>query len=333
MTGVKVAVGSLGGTITMTSSRPDGRDVSPSLNAADLVRVLPDSTGIDVQTTTLASVPGAWLTFDDVGNTLEWARAVVSEGASGAVVVQGTDTIEETAYLIDLFWERPEPLIVTGAMRSAEALGADGPANLAAAIAVAADPSSRDRGVLVVMNDEIHAAARVRKTHSSAPNAFRSPTFGPVGYVVSGAPAYGGRAIRSTPLPGRRPATARVALLETVLGDRGELLEIVAAAGYDGVVVAGFGVGHVSNALADAIEQASVVPVVVASRTGAGTTHVDTYGFAGSESDLLSRGAILAGWLDPRKARLLLCCLLGAGSSRAEIADEFRVRGGMSADS
>lgn len=332
MSGDKIAVGSLGGTITMTSSQPDGRNVSPSLGAADLIRMLSHSTVTDVQTTTLASVPGAWLTFDDIGETLDWARAVVSEGASGAVVVQGTDTIEETAYLIDLYWDRPEPLIVTGAMRSAEALGADGPANLAAAIAAAADHASRDRGVLVVLNDEIHAAARVRKTHSSAPNAFRSPTFGPVGYVVSGAPVYAGRMARPRPLPGQRPATARVALLETVLGDRGELLETVAAAGYDGVVVAGFGVGHVSSALADAIEHASDIPVVVASRTGAGTTHEDTYGFAGSESDLVSRGAIMAGWLDARKARLLLCCLLGAGSSRTEITGEFRIRGGAPAD-
>jgi L-asparaginase len=332
MNGSRVAVASLGGTITMTSSRPDGRDVAPSLDAADLMRLLPDFAVADVQTTTLASVPGAWLTFDNIVETLDWARSAVSAGASGAVVVQGTDTIEETAYLLDLYWERAEPLIVTGAMRSAQALGADGPANLAAAIAVAADTSSRDRGVLVVLNDEIHAAARVRKNHSSAPNAFCSPGFGPAGCVVAGDAVYGGQSARARPLPGRTPAPARVALLETVLGDRGELLEIVAGAGYDGVVVAGFGVGHVSDAFADVIERASHLPVVVASRTGAGTTHESTYGFAGSESDLIARGAILAGWLDARKARILLCCLLGAGGSREKIGAEFQARGSMTAD-
>ena len=332
MTGTRVAVASLGGTITMTSSRPDGRDVAPSLDAADLMRLLPDSAVVDVQTATLASVPGAWLTFDNVAETLDWARSAVSAGAAGAVVVQGTDTIEETAYLLDLYWERQEPLIVTGAMRSAQALGADGPANLAAAIAVAAAPSSRDRGVMVVLNDEIHAAARVRKTHSSAPNAFCSPAFGPAGYVVAGNVSYGGRSARTRPLLGSRPRSARVALVETVLGDRGELLEIVAGAGYDGVVAAGFGVGHVSDAFADVIERIPQLPVVVASRTGAGPTHESTYGFAGSESDLISRGAIMAGWLDARKARILLCCLLGAGSSRAEIDAEFDIRGRMVAD-
>lgn len=332
MTATRVAVASLGGTITMTSSRPDGRDVAPSLDAADLMRLLPDSAVVDVQTATLASVPGAWLTFDNVADTLDWARSAASAGAAGAVVVQGTDTIEETAYLLDLYWERHEPLIVTGAMRSAQALGADGPANLAAAIAVAADPTSRDRGVMVVLNDEIHTAARVRKTHSSAPNAFCSPAFGPAGYVVAGKVSYGGRSGRARPLPGPHPRSARVALLETVLGDRGELLEIVAGAGYDGVVAAGFGVGHVSDAFADAIERVSHLPVVVASRTGAGPTHESTYGFAGSESDLISRGAIMAGWLDARKARILLCCLLGAGSGRAEIGAEFHVRGNMIAD-
>ena len=330
MNGARVAVASLGGTITMTSSRPDGRDVAPSLDATDLIRLLPDSAVADVQSTTLMSVPGAWLRFDDIAETLDCARSAVLAGASGAVVVQGTDTIEETAYLLDLYWERAEPLIVTGAMRSAHALGADGPANLAAAIAVAADPSSRDRGALVVLNDEIHLAAFVRKNHSSAPNAFCSPAFGPSGYIVAGYPVYGGRSARTRPLPNRPAVPARVALLETTLGDRGELLEIVANAGYDGAVVAGFGVGHVSAAFADVIERASQLPVVVASRTGAGSTHESTYGFAGSESDLISRGAILAGWLDARKARILLSCLLGAGDSRADIRGEFHARGRMS---
>jgi len=330
MNGARVAVASLGGTITMTSSRPDGRDVAPALDATDLIRLLPDSAVADVQTTTLASIPGAWLQFENIAETLDWARSAVRAGAGGAVVVQGTDTIEETAYLLDLYWGHAEPLVVTGAMRSAHALGADGPANLAAAIAVAADPSSRERGVLVVLNDEIHHATWVRKSHSSAPNAFCSTAFGPTGYIAAGYPVYGGRSARARPLPDRPAAPARVALLETTLGDRGELLEMVANAGYDGAVVAGFGVGHVSAAFADVIERASQLPVVVASRTGAGSTHESTYGFAGSESDLISRGAILAGWLDARKARILLSCLLGAGGSRADIRGEFDVRGRMS---
>jgi L-asparaginase len=313
----------------MTSPRPDGLDVAPSLDAAELIRLLPDPAMVDVQATTLASVPGAWLSFDDIVQTLEWARSAVIAGASGVVVVQGTDTIEETAYLLDLYWERDEPLIVTGAMRHAQALGADGPANLATAITVAAEPSSRDRGVLVVLNDEIHAAARVRKNHSSVPNAFCSPNFGPLGYLLAGRTVFGGRPVRTHPLRGGVVASARVALLETVLGDRGELLEIVADAGYDGVVVAGFGVGHVSNAFADVVERVSHLPVVIASRTGSGPTHESTYGFAGSESDLKSRGAVLAGWLDARKARILLCCLLGAGHSRAQIAAAFQTRGQM----
>lgn len=324
MNATRVAVAWLSGKIAMSSSGPDS-DIAAALGAADLTRLPRDSAEVTVQTTTLANVSGACLTFQDIVKTLNWARSTVDAGVSAAVVVQGTDTIEETAYLLDLYWDRPEPIVVTGAMRSAHAHGADGPANLAAAIAVATSWSSRNRGVLVVMSDEIHAAARVRQSHSSAPNAFCSTMFGPVGYVVAGYPVYREPHIRARKLPSPPSEPAHVALLETSFGDRGELLEIVAGAGYDGVVVAGFGAGYVSDAFADRIESLSQLTIVVASRTGAGTTNVG----ADSGFDLNSRGAILAGWLDARKARILLCCLLGVGSSRAEIGAEFHIRGFM----
>ncbi len=245
------------------------------------------------------------------------------------VLVQGTDTLEETAYLLDLFWDKPQPLVVTGAMRSPQRAGSDGPANLMAAVTTAAAPASRGLGVLVVMNDEIHAAARVAKTDSMAVEAFRSPVFGPLGRLVEGTPVYGNR-------PGRHPAlegpvgtaSTRVALLITHLGDDGELLRLVTSAGYDGVVLASLGVGHVPTEVAEAVSVAAArMPVVFASRTGGGTTARETYGFVGSERDLLGRGAIGAGWLTPVKARLLLWTLLAQGRERDEIAEQLVLRG------
>jgi L-asparaginase len=325
-----VVVASLGGTITMTPASA-GAAVTPSLQAADLLGAVP---GLDevahLTAATLRTEPGAWLTPPDVVAVGEWARSQVADGgAHGIVVVQGTDTIEETAYLLGLHWDRSEPLVVTGAMRAPSAAGADGPANLLAATVVAASAEARDRGALVVLNDDVHAAVRVRKTDTVAMHAFSSAPFGPVGRVHERRVTFAGGSARWPALPipvaGRAP---RVALLETCLGDRGDLLRMAADDGYDGIVVAGFGAGHVSAAMAEVVSEViERCPVVLASRTGGGPVLTGTYGFVGSESDLLARGVVPAGWLDPRKARLLLWALLAAGADAEEIRGTVTARG------
>lgn len=324
-----VAVGSLGGTITMTS-RPGERGVQPEMRAEDLVAAVPALGGVaEIQATTLRTVPGASLTYTDLLESLTWARDAVDGGATGVVLIQGTDTLEESAYLLDLFWDRPEPLVLTGAMRPPQAAGADGPANLLAAVTAAAARQVRDTGVVVVLNDEVHAASRVCKTDATALHAFTSPGTGPLGRVLEGSVHVTGYFARHSALPVPDiVADVRVALLESSLDDQGGLVRLALDGGYDGLVLGAFGVGHVSGAAADVVSAAlEGIPVVVASRTGAGRTLTATYGFPGSESDLAGRGAILAGWLDPRKARLLLWALLCLGRSRQEILREFGLRG------
>ncbi|GHH47438.1 asparaginase [Lentzea cavernae] len=307
----QVAVASLGGTITMTGSGA----VAPTLGAQDLVQ------GLEVgEIATLATTPGASLTFVTLLEAFDWACKQVSEGASGVVVVQGTDTLEETAYFFDCLWPHDEPVVVTGAMRHPGLPGADGPANLAAAVAVAAAPNSRGRGSLLVLNDEIHAARWVRKTHSSLMNAFTSFP-GPLGLVVEGSPRYFHPAHRAPALP--RPLDApAVPLVEATVDEDGSILDWL---NVKGVVVAAAGVGHVSAGMAEAISRARF-PVVVATRTGAGTTFQGTYGFVGSEADLIQRGVVMAGWLCPRKARVLLRLAIGA---MQPIGDVFAARGGV----
>ncbi|MEU0969054.1 asparaginase [Streptomyces sp. NPDC005917] len=336
-----VAVASLGGTITMTrdvataaSDDPSPRrtqGVTPSLTAADLTSAVPELSAVaEIRAETLFTMPGASIGVTELLAALDWARAAVADGAAGVVLVQGTDTLEESAYLLDLYWDRPEPLVMAGAMRPPQYPGADGPANLMAAVLTAAEPDARGLGVLVVLGDEVHAAVRVRKTDSSMVGAFSSAPFGPLARVHEGRVAYGNRPPRPRPAPLPRPAapdrSPRVALLETFLGDDGDLLSLVADAGYDGTVLAAFGVGHVSADLAAVISKANEqMPVVFATRTGSGPVFHGTYGFTGSERDLTVRGAIPAGWLDARKARLLLWALLAAGS------DERTVRAGFAA--
>ncbi len=327
MTRPRVAVGSTGGTIAMTAQQQGG--VRPSLGAAELVAGVPGLAEVaELTATTLATVPSAHFGPHDVVEFGRWAAGAAQE-ADGAVLVQGTDTIEESAFLLDLLWDRPEPLVVTGAMRPATAAGADGPANLLSAAVVAGSPGARERGVLVVLDDDVHAAARVRKRDSTALHAFASEPFGAVGRVVERRACFVGPASRRDPLPPPRPgADPRVALLETHLGDRGELLRLVASAGYDAVVVGGFGVGHLSAEMADAVaEVADRVPVVLASRTGRGPVLRATYGFPGSEQDLVARGALSAGWLDPRKARTLVWLLLAGGAESVELRQALEERG------
>lgn len=323
-----VAVGSLGGTITMTSRAGD-EGVAPTLRGEDLVAAVPDLGSVaEIHATTLESVPGASLTRDQLLGALQWARQAVDDGASGAVLVQGTDTLEESAFLLDLFWDRPQPLVLTGAMRPPQRPGADGPGNLLAAVTTAAAPDATDLGAVVVLNDEVHAAARVRKTDSTALHAFSSPGSGPLGRVVEDAVTLLSRPSRAPALPQPPDGTTRVALVESCLDDDAELVRLVVDAGFDGLVLGGFGVGHVSSVAAELLTDALArMPVVVASRTGAGPTLRTTYGFVGSEVDLLQRGAVMAGWLDTRKARLLLWSLLSLGRDRREIAAEFDLRG------
>jgi L-asparaginase len=166
-----IAVASLGGTITMTGSG----GVVPSLTADDLLSAVPGiPPSISVRAETLFAKPGASLSFADIAAALDWARSAVATGADGVILIQGPDTLEETSYLLDLYWDLPQPLILTGAMRSPQQAGADGPANILAALVTAASAESRDRGVLVVMNDEVHAASRVRKSDTTALAAFVS---------------------------------------------------------------------------------------------------------------------------------------------------------------
>ncbi|MCF4998273.1 asparaginase [Pseudomonas syringae] len=308
----ELAIAALGGTVSMQSLQ-SGEGVVPTADGQALLNTVPELKALaQLRVETLSLLPSASLDFEYLLSVLGWANAQVSQGAAGVIIIQGTDTLEESAAFFDYLWEHDEPLVLTGAMRSARQPGADGPANLLDAGRVALNKSSRRRGAQVVLNGEIHRASAVRKVDSMAVNAFASPMTGPAGILIEGAAHYFQPPVMRRVLPMPQHTGHTIALLEASLSADSLLLEQVVELGYDGLVIAGFGAGHVSAPWANAIEAiARRIPVVIATRTGCGTTSYSTYGFIGSEIDLLTKGAVMAGFVCPRKARILLWLLVG----------------------
>ena len=305
----EIAVIALGGTIAMTSSGAGG--VAPTLSAEELTAAVPGLADVArIRTSTFRQLPGAHLGLEDATALAREVRRAAAT-SDGVVVTQGTDTIEEVAFVLDLLVGSPRPVVVTGAMRNPQVPGADGPANLLAAVQTAASPVARDLGCIVVLNDEIHAARLVVKRHTARPDAFGSPLAGPLGYVAEGRPRVLLRPVAAKADISGDVIPRSVALVTVVLGDDGTAVR-GAAEGNEGIVVEAMGGGHVPIAVADAIGAVTpTMPVIFASRTQSGEVLRSTYGFPGSEADLLARGALSAGWLNARKTRVLLSLLLG----------------------
>ncbi|MBD0741652.1 L-asparaginase [Streptomyces sp. CBMA152] len=305
---------------------PTTGGVVPALSAHDLLAAVPglDSHDIELRVHDFRRVPGASLTLDDlVELSVDIRKSLDSADIAGVVITQGTDTIEETAFFLDLRYGHDQPVIVTGAMRNPTMAGPDGPANLYAAVIAAADPRLRGAGTLVVLNDEIHAARHVRKSHTTSPAAFTSPGAGPIGRVAEGRVQLASSLPRRTEPLGPTNRDVRVGLYTVSVGDDGALLDAWDGR-CDGLVVAAFGVGHVPQRFVETLQRlASRIPVVLASRIGNGPVLTGTYGFPGSEKDLIGRGLIPAGTLGPYQARLLLHALLAQDANRSAITDTF----------
>lgn len=317
----RVAVVFTGGTISSVVDPVAGGNV-PALDGAAILARTP---GIDeiaeVVPIDVERLPASHLSF---ARLLEIGRLVRDRLADptidGAVVVQGTDTIEETSFCWDLVHEGPKPVVVTGAMRSASQAGYDGPANLRDAVRVAAAPALRGEGVLVVLAGTIEAADDVQKTHASSLTTFRSPNAGSLGAVV------GDEVVVLRRRVGRRHVTTeraseRVHLVTAVVGMDGTLVDAALAAGAEGIVVAATGAGNTSATLLEAAERAMAagVPVALTTRCPGGCAGTG-YAFPGGGATWVRAGALLAGHLSGPKARVALALGVGAGLDRPALA-------------
>ncbi|CAN5402968.1 asparaginase [soil metagenome] len=321
-----VTLFALGGTIAAPVDTA-GSNAKFTLSAADITAAVPQIAEVaDVTAVSFLTVPSAGLTFDDLISLAIAIDEAADAGATGIVVTQGTDTLEETAWLLDNLVGSDIPVVVTGAMRNVGKPGADGPANLLAAVQVAVSDLAVGIGTLVVFNDEVHAARSVVKTHSSSPATFRSPGSGALGWITEGRVRIPFVPRRRTPRIALHSATAipTVALVRLVLDDDGSLIEHLIRSSHSGVIVEVFGGGHVPANLVPALARLAAAKVVVfSSRTGAGELYRAVGDFPGSEQDLLANGLISAVILNGPKARVLLRLLLATGATRRQITDAF----------
>jgi L-asparaginase len=307
----EVTVLAAGGTISSVQGASGTPGATPSLDASALVAGLPPA--LRVEARTLRSVNGPQLTNDDA---LVLAREAVAETerGRGVVLTSGTDTIEEVAMLCEVLAGDGPPIVITGAIRPADAPGADGPANLLDAVVAAASPVTEGAGGLVCFAGELHAARTVRKIDSTAPHAFASPRSGPIARVAEGRVDFFARPLRGPRLPVPETLEFWTPIVTTWLGDDGSLLRAAVNTEPDGLVLVGLGAGHLPpRALAALRECAEGLPVVFVVRPERGHLLRETYGYEGSERDVLATGVIEAAGLSGPAARMLLLAGLGAG--------------------
>ena len=319
----RVAVVFTGGTISMTTD-PVAGGARPALGGAELLASVGVGAAVEIVALDLGRTPASHFSVRDlVGNVAAARDALASDPAfAGAVLVQGTDTMDEAAIAYDLLWDDERPLLVTGAMRTADAAGADGPANIRDAVTAASSPALRGQGALVSIAGWVHAADAVVKMHTSAIDAFASPDGGPIAEVEGGRVALLRRRV------GRRRVDARavgdipaVGLVVAAIGLDGGGIDASVAAGARGIVVEATGAGNTHPSLLEAAERAMAagVVVVLASRVPGGRVTTG-YAFPGGGATWARAGAVLAGHLTGPKARIVLSLGLATGLDRARLA-------------
>ena len=319
-----VVVVSTGGTIAMRPEADTGKLV-PVVSGDELVEMIGWADAPPVELDDFARVPS----FDVYGElALSLARQVVRQAqrpeVRGVVVTHGTDTMEETVYLIDRLLASETPVVLTGAQRGADQPDADGPRNLRDAIRLAWSEDTIGPGAVVVFAGEIHSAREARKIHTSALHAFASPGYGPLGHVDADVVE-----VRRTPSRAPvLPVPERLALVDLhrlYAGSDGRFVRHSLETGAEAIVLEATGRGNANDQVVEAVREATarLVPVVVCSRCAAGRV-APVYGRGGGR-DLEEVGAVFAGDLAGSKARVLLQLALGAGlDAAAALAAECR---------
>jgi len=310
-----VALIATGGTIAMKID-PVKKAPVPAISGEDLLATVPDvAKYAKVEVNNVSNVPSDYM---DPARWVQLTKVVQGTLArpdvAGVIVSHGTDTLEETAWWLDLTVQSDKPVVLIGAQRNASEPDFDGPHNLLGAVRIAVDPQARAKGVMLAMNSQINAARDVTKTHTSSVETFKSGDFGFIGIVDPDRVTFTRTPLRREFIALRSDTMPEVEIVSMYGGADGRLLRSAVDNGAKGIVVQALGWGNMNIPMFSAVKYAlsKNVPVVISTRVPNGRV-LPNYGFEGGGKTLADAGAVMADDLSPAKARILLMLLLQSG--------------------
>lgn len=313
-----------GGTISMSqdqSNKVVTNDINPISMHQDVINQY-----AQIDELNPFNVPSPHMTIQHVKQLKDIIlEAVSNKYYDGFVITHGTDTLEETAFLLDLILGIEQPVVITGAMRSSNEIGSDGLYNYISAIRVASDERARHKGVMVVFNDEIHTARNVTKTHTSNTNTFQSPNHGPLGVLTKDRVQFHHMPYRQQALENVNDKL-NVPLVKAYMGMPGDIFSFYSREGIDGMVIEALGQGNIPPSALDGIQQlvSLNIPIVLVSRSFNGIVS-PTYAYDGGGYQLAQQGFIFSNGLNGPKARLKLLVALSNNLDKAEIKSYFEL--------
>ncbi|HGX1113307.1 TPA: asparaginase [Staphylococcus aureus] len=313
-----------GGTISMSqdqSNKVVTNDINPISMHQDVINQY-----AQIDELNPFNVPSPHMTIQHVKQLKDIIlEAVTNKYYDGFVITHGTDTLEETAFLLDLILGIEQPVVITGAMRSSNEIGSDGLYNYISAIRVASDEKARHKGVMVVFNDEIHTSRNVTKTHTSNTNTFQSPNHGPLGVLTKDRVQFHHMPYRQQALENVNDKL-NVPLVKAYMGMPGDIFSFYSREGIDGMVIEALGQGNIPPSALEGIQQlvSLNIPIVLVSRSFNGIVS-PTYAYDGGGYQLAQQGFIFSNGLNGPKARLKLLVALSNNLDKAEIKSYFEL--------
>ena len=319
----KVCIIFTGGTISMTVDPEIGAAI-PTLSGEQILSMVSNIDKIaDIEVINFCEIPGPHMTVEQLLERKGLIKKTLErQDITGVIVTHGTDTLEETAYFLDLTIRHHKPVVVVGAMRSSSELGYDGSSNLAAAVCTAISPQAIDKGVLVVLNNEVNIASEVTKTNTLSLNTFQSP-YGPLGIIDTNALIiYRGIAYRQH--IDTNSVERRVDLIKAVLDMDDRFLRLAVDAGAKGLIIEAMGRGNLPIKVCEGVKYAldKGVVVVIVSRCNSGRVF-ESYGYEGGGKELSDLGAIMGCEMRGPKARIKLMLALSKTNDPNEIKQLF----------
>lgn len=318
----KIMVVFCGGTFSMVIDKKTGGAV-PHFHGEDLLKMIPGANDLaDISLYDFGMYPGPHMTPEKMLElSLKIKEIINRDDIDGVIVTHGTDTLEETAYLLDLTIKTPKPIVVIGAMKTSSEPDWDGPKNLTDAIKIINNPNSSNMGVLVCLNGEINAASEVTKTHTEDLETFHSLDFGALGMVDRDYVIFN-RAPRKLETVQSDSINPNVDLIKVYAGMDDKFLKFSADSGAEGIVVEALGVGNVPPPVFEGIVYARKkgIPIVLVSRCPSGET-LDVYSYPGAGKWIRKEGVIFANYLNGQKARIKLMLCLGLTKDEKQLRE------------